>query len=74
MRNNTIAQKLFAADFAADFAACLALSDARKAEDAKRRAAAQANPELCAALLADAQRRGEPGINWPEYFRNARMV
>ena len=59
--------------FARDLAACLALSDARRAEDAARRAAAQANPELCAELLAAATRRGAAVIDWAEYFRNARM-
>jgi len=51
-----------------DYQACLAISDARKAENAARRAAARANAELGAALLAHAQRRGEPGIDWPGYF------
>jgi hypothetical protein len=60
--------------FARDVNAMLALSDARKAEDAERRARAQANPELCAALLAQAKQAGRDQIDWPEYFRNARMV
>jgi len=59
--------------FASDLAACIALADARKAENVARRASAQGDAELCAALLAIAQRRGESEINWPEYFRNADM-
>lgn len=50
------------------------VSQARKQENAARRSAAQANTELCAYLLEAAQRRGQAGIDWPEYFRNAYMV
>lgn len=42
-------------------------------ELSRRRAAAMANTELCAALLADAQRRGQTEIDWAEYFRNSGM-
>jgi hypothetical protein len=66
---NNIAARLAARDLAA----CLALSNERKREDAARRARAQANPELCAWLLADARRRGLAGIDWPAYFRDAHM-
>lgn len=59
--------------FARDLARYTALNDARRAEDAAARARMQANPELCSALLADARRRGQSEINWPEYFRNARV-
>lgn len=58
---------------ARDLAACIALSDARKAELAAARARCQANPELCALLLSEARQRGESGIDWPEYFRNVRL-
>jgi hypothetical protein len=60
--------------FRSDLAASVAISQARKLENAERRAAAQANPELCAELLKQAQRRGQAGIDWPEYFRNAYMA
>lgn len=53
--------------------AALHASDARKADIQATRERAQANPELCAVLLADAQRRGQKAINWPEYFRNSGM-
>jgi hypothetical protein len=56
--------------FAADLAAMLALSDARKAENAAARERCKANAELCAVLLADAARRGQSEIDWAEYFRN----
>lgn len=56
------------------FKAAIQASDTRKAENAQRRAAAQANAELCAYLTQEAQRRGQAGIDWPEYFRNAYMV
>lgn len=58
---------------ARDFAATLAISDARKAENAAARTRAQMNTELCAVLLADAQRRGQKVIAWAEYFRNNRI-
>jgi predicted solute-binding protein len=60
--------------FARDLRICLALADARKAENAAARRRAQANPELCAVLLESAKRRGESTIDWPEYFRNSYMV
>ena len=56
---------------AADYAACLALSNARKAENAAARSRAKGNAELCAVLFADARRRGLSEIDWSEYFRNA---
>jgi len=56
--------------FARDLAAMLALSDARKADVRARQASCKANPELTAALLAQAQRSGQREIDWPEYFRN----
>lgn len=55
---------------ARDLRASLAISDARKAENAAWRLRMQNNPEICAALLESAQRRGESRINWAEYFRN----
>ncbi len=58
-------------DFARDLAECVRLSQARKANLAAQRAASQANASLCTELLADAQRRGQSQIDWPEYFRNA---
>lgn len=60
--------------FAKDLAKMLKLSDERKAENAAARARAQANPGLCAVLLAAAKQRGQAGIDWPEYFRNSYMV
>jgi hypothetical protein len=50
------------------------ISQARKQENAARRAAAQANVELCTYLLEQARQRGQAAIDWPEYFRNAYMV
>lgn len=58
----------------ADIAVSVALSQARKQENAARRAAAQANPELVACLLERSKQRGQSEIDWPEYFRNAYMV
>lgn len=55
----------------ADLRACLAVRDARAAENAVARATAKANFELSAALLADAKRRGFAGIDWIGYFQNA---
>lgn len=55
----------------ADYAACLAVADARKAENAAARTRMQANPELVDELQSQAARRGETQIDWPEYFRNA---
>ena len=52
----------------ADYRACLALADARKAENAAARARCMGNAELAAELLRQAERRGEPGIDWPGYF------
>jgi len=57
--------------FASDLRACLALRDARAAENAAARARVLANVELCAQLQSDAMRRGQREIDWPEYFRNA---
>jgi predicted solute-binding protein len=56
-----------------DLAVMIAANDARKAENAAARKRAQGNRELCAELAADASRRGLPGIDWPEYFRNTDM-
>ncbi len=55
---------------ASDLRAGLALRDARARDNAECRARAAANPGLCAALLADRQRRGFQSIDWVEYFRN----
>lgn len=57
--------------FARDLAACLALNATRKVENAAARARMQANPELVEELQRQAVRRGQPGIDWAEYFRNA---
>ena len=57
----------------ADWRACIALQEVERAENATARARAQASPGLCAVLLEEAQRRGQPGIDWPEYFRNAHI-
>lgn len=57
--------------FAADLRVCLALRDARAAENAVARARVLANVELCAQLQNDATRRGLREIDWPDYFRNA---
>jgi len=62
----TIAQRLAARDLQA----CLALADARKAENVAARRRMQSNAELCAALLESAKRRGESAIDWEGYFRN----
>ncbi|MBK6616321.1 hypothetical protein [Ottowia sp.] len=59
--------------FAADLTAAVALEDARKAENAEARARAQGNAALVAELTARAKRRGQAEIDWPEYFRNARI-
>ena len=58
-------------DFGRDVRFLLALSDARKRENAERRAACQSDASLCAVLLDDAKRRGQTDIDWAEYFRNA---
>lgn len=60
--------------FAADLASCIRLADARKAENARARARCLANKDLTAVLLADAQRRGEPGIDWNGYFSRAGIL
>ena len=57
--------------FRHDFQAMLALSYARKRENAVRRAACQANADLCAWMLADARRRGLGAVDWQAYFQNA---
>ena len=54
--------------FARDLRACLALSDARKAENAAIRERLQQNPALRALLREEAERRGEPEIDWTGYF------
>lgn len=59
--------------FLNDLRVCLALEAANNRARAERRAAAQSNHELCAILSADAARRGQSTIDWPEYFRNADM-
>lgn len=48
----------------------IAMSDARKAQNAEWRNRCLANEQLKIALLADAKRMGLAEINWPEYFRN----
>ena len=53
---------------ARDLATCIALADARKAENAAARSRMQANKELCDQLLSEARRRGEDSINWTAYF------
>lgn len=58
----------------ADFRECLRISDERKAALKKARAECQADPALCARLLAEARRRGQSEIDWPSYFRNAHLV
>lgn len=57
--------------FQADLRACLALRDARAAENAIARARVLANVELCAQLQSDSQRRGQREIDWADYSRNA---
>lgn len=64
------AREFMARQFALDLAACIDLNRVRKAENAAARARCQADTRLCAVLQAEADRRGEAGINWPEYFRN----
>ena len=64
------AREFMARQFERDLRAMIALQQARKAENAKARAACLANVELCQCLLADAKRRGQAAIDWPEYFRN----
>lgn len=75
MTNNTASASEFikifrARQFDRDLRVMMALNDQRKRENAERRAACQADAALCAELLAQAQRRGEAAIDWPEYFRN----
>lgn len=70
---NNFAAQFTARMFARDLRASLAISDARKAENAAIRTRMQGDAELRAVLLATAQRRGESEINWPEYFRNVRV-
>ncbi len=53
---------------ARDYRAMLALSDARKADNASARARTQGNAEVRAQLEADAERRGETSIDWSGYF------
>jgi predicted solute-binding protein len=59
--------------FAADLAACIALEDASKAENAAARSRSQGSKGLVAILAERAAQRGEPGIDWQEYFRNVRI-
>ncbi len=59
--------------FARDFAESVRLADIQKAQNAATRKRMQADPGLCAVLLADAKRRGLSEIDWPEYFRNSRV-
>lgn len=54
----------------ADYAALLALSDARRAENAAARARCLRDAELVRVLQADAERRGLAAIDWADYFRN----
>jgi len=55
---------------ARDLARCIAIADARKAEDAQARRRCLANAGLVALLTEQAERRGSGAIDWPEYFRN----
>ena len=64
------AREFMARQFAIDLAACIELNRVRKAENAAARARCQADAGLCSVLQAEADQRGEAGINWPEYFRN----
>lgn len=57
-----------------DYEACLRISDARRDQLKAARERAQNDPELCAMLAAEAARRGQPGIDWPSYFRNSFLV
>ena len=66
MRANQFAAKMFAQDLKAS----IQIRDKRAADNAAARARCQNDPQLCAILLADAKRRGQSGIDWPEYFRN----
>jgi spore cortex formation protein SpoVR/YcgB (stage V sporulation) len=59
-----------ARQFARDLRAFDAERQARKAENARRRAECQADQKLVEALETEARRRGEPGIDWVDYFRN----
>lgn len=63
-----------AMSFDSDLRDMLALSDARKLELASERGACLRNTELADVLLADRRRRGYSDIDWPEYFRNTRMI
>lgn len=73
-RGEAAAKRIKAGMARDDYEASLALSDARKADLAASRERAQSNPDLVACLLADARRRGQSEIDWPEYFRNTYMV
>lgn len=63
-------QRMQAILAANDYRAMLRANDIRRAENAASRERAQRNPELCAALLAEATRRGQTAINWDSYFVN----
>lgn len=63
---NSLDQRLFANDLRA----MLALTDARKAENAARRAACMADKGLESLLRSEAERRGEV-FSWVAYFRDA---
>ena len=73
-RGEAAAKRIKARMFQDDLRAMLELSDARKLDLAASRERAQNNPDLVACLLGEARRRGQNEIDWPEYFRNARMV
>ncbi len=57
--------------FAADLRKAVAHEQARRESIRRQREACQADPALCASLLAAANRRGQSEIDWPEYFRNS---
>lgn len=73
-RGEAAARRIKARMFEDDCRSMLALSDARKRDLAAQRERAKNDPGLVAHLLEDARRRGQSEIDWPEYFRNARMV
>jgi len=57
-----------------DLKACLALANARRAENAVIRARMQADAELSATLLEIAKRRGQTAIDWTGYFSRAGVL
>lgn len=73
-RSEAAARRIMARMFEDDYRAMLVISDARKRDLAAQRERAKNDPELVAHLLEEARRRGRTEIDWPEYFRNARMT